>query len=159
MTRLPGRRREAGGVARGEAGLLDQRSAQLLLDGRVLLEVGEGLVAALADLGAVVGVPGAGLLDEAELLGSVDQLAELVDADAVEDLEVRLAERRRELVLDDLDLALAADRLVAALDRLLAPDVEADRTIELQSVATCGRLRIAIDDSDLLSQSIDEDHD
>jgi hypothetical protein len=35
----------------------------------------------------------------------------------------------RELVLDDLDLAVAADRLLAALDRLLVPDVEPDRAI------------------------------
>src|SRR6185295_2131258 len=102
----------------GEASLLDQSVAQLLLDRRMLVEVGQDLVAALADLGAFVGVPGARFLDDAELLGGIDQLAELVDTDAVEDLEVGLAERRGELVLDDLDLALAANGLVAALDRL-----------------------------------------
>ena len=85
--------------------MLDQRLSQQLLHGGMLVEVGEHLVAALADLVALVGVPGAGPLDEAELLGGVDQLAELVDADAVEDLEVGLLERRRELVLDVGDIA------------------------------------------------------
>jgi hypothetical protein len=61
--------------------LLEQGVAQLLLDDGMLVEVSQDLVADLADLGALVGVPGAGLLDEAELLGGVDELAELVDAD------------------------------------------------------------------------------
>src|SRR5437773_1365659 len=89
---------------RGPARLRDERGAQLRRDGRVLVEVGERLVAALADLLAAVRVPGARLLDEPELLGGVDQLAELVDAGAEQDLELGLAERRRALVLDDLDL-------------------------------------------------------
>ena len=125
----------------------------------MLVEVGEDLVAALADLGAVVGVPGAGLFDDAELFGGVDELAELVDAGAVEDLEVGLLERRRELVLDDLDLALAADGLVAALDGLLAADVEADGAVELEGVAAGGGLGVAVDDADLLAQLVDEDDD
>src|SRR5882672_9880653 len=109
-----GRRRGGG----GEPGLADQLVAELLLHGRVLVEVGEGLVAALAELGALVGVPGAGLL------------------------------------LDDLDLALAADGLVAALDRLLAADVEADRAVELEGVAAGGGLGVAVDHTDLLPQLI-----
>jgi hypothetical protein len=120
----------------------------------VLVEVGEGLVAALAELVAVVGVPGAGLLDDAELLGGVDELGELVDAGAVEDLEVGLAERRGELVLDDLDLALGADRLVAALERALPADVEADRAVELERVAAGGGLGVAVDDADLLAKLV-----
>src|SRR5215467_2542386 len=123
----------------------------------MLVEVGEDLVASLADLGALVGVPGAGLLDDAELLGGIDELAELVDADAVEDLEVGLAERWRELVLDDLDLALAADCLVAALDRLLAPDIEAHGAVELEGIAAGGGLGVAVDDTDLLAKLVDED--
>ena len=80
---------------------------------------------------------------------AVVRLAELVDAGVVEDLEVGLAERRGELVLDDLDLALTADRLVAALDRLLAADVEADRAVELEGVAAGGGLGVAVDHTDL----------
>ena len=134
--------------------MLDQRLAELLLQLRVLVEVGEDLLAALGELLAAVRVPGAGLLDDAELLGGIDELAELVDAGAVEDLEVGLAERRGELVLDDLDLALAADRVVPALDRLLAADIEADRAVELQRVPARGRLGVAVDDSDLLPQLV-----
>src|SRR4029077_16107963 len=62
-------------ACRGAPGLRDERGAQLRLQQRVLVEVREHLVAALADLLAAVRVPGAGLLDETELLGGVDQLA------------------------------------------------------------------------------------
>src|SRR4029078_7076581 len=89
----------------------------------------------------------------------VYKLAELFHTRAVVDLEVGLAERWRALVLDDLDLALAADRLVAALDRFLAPDVEAHRAVELEGVATGRGLRVAVHDADLLAKLIDEDDD
>ena len=120
----------------------------------MLIEVSEDHVAALADLCATVRPPGAWLLHQAQLLGRVDELAELVDSGAVEDLEVRLAERRGKLALDDLDLALAADHVVPALDGLLAPDVEADRAAELARVAAGGRLGVAVDHADLLAQLV-----
>src|SRR5262249_49950821 len=64
---------------------------------------------ALADAVAAEGVPGAGLLEDAVLRGEVDQLALLRDAGAVEDVELGLAERRRDLVLHHLHLGAAAD--------------------------------------------------
>jgi hypothetical protein len=64
----------------------------------------------------------------------------LGDALAVHDVELDLAERRRDLVLDDLHAGLVADDLVALLDRADAADVEADRGVELQRVAAGGRL-------------------
>src|SRR5882762_8808921 len=64
----------------------------LLLDGRgdlgMLPEVRFGVLAALADALAVVGVPRARLLDDAGLLAEVDQLAGLADAFAVHDVEL-----------------------------------------------------------------------
>ncbi len=71
----------------------------------------------------------------------IDQLADLGDALAVHDVELDLLERRRDLVLDDLDAGLVADHLVALLDRADAADVEADGGVELQRVAAGGRLR------------------
>src|SRR4051812_43015716 len=86
----------------------------LLLDlvgqvGVVLQEVA-GVLLALAELVALVRVPGAGLADEAVLHAHVDQAALAADALSVEDVELGLLEGRRDLVLDDLDAGAVADR-------------------------------------------------
>src|SRR5215471_13280263 len=98
-----------------------ERRAQLVLDflgdGRVVLEVLSGVVLALADALAAVAVPGTGLLDDAVVAAHVDQLALAADALAVQDLGDDLLERRRELVLDHLDLGLVADDFLALLHR------------------------------------------
>ena len=73
----------------GDIGVLDQEGARVLL--------------ALAQLLTLVGEPRPGLADEALLDTHVDQRALLADALAVEDVELGLLERRRDLVLDDLD--------------------------------------------------------
>src|SRR6202040_2004811 len=78
---------------------------------------------------------------------------------AVEDVEERLAERWRDLVLHDLDTRFVADDLVAALDRTDAPDVEAHRRVELERVAAGSRLRVAEHHADLHPDLIDEDHE
>ena len=55
--------------------------------------------------------------------------------DAVLDVELGLPERRRDLVLDDLDPDPVADRLGALLEGLDAADVEPLRAVELQRPA------------------------
>src|SRR3954453_11585869 len=70
-------------------------------DLRMFLEIEAGVVLALPDPLAVVAVPGAGFLDEVVIDAELDQLALARGAFAVEDLELRLPERRRDLVLDD----------------------------------------------------------
>src|SRR5215212_2877809 len=65
----------------------------------VLLEVRAGVVLALADAAALVGIPGTRLLDDALGTRHVDDLAFAGDALAVHDLELGLAERRGHLVL------------------------------------------------------------
>src|SRR5690606_32124570 len=79
------------------------------------------------------------------------------DALAVEDVELGLLERRRDLVLDHLDAGLVADDLVALLDGAGAPDVEPDRRVELERVAPGGGLRVAEHDADLHADLVDED--
>ena len=74
------------------------------------------VLAALAEALAVVGEPGAALLDDPVLDAEVEQVAFARDALAVHDVELGLAERRRHLVLDDLDARAAADDLIAVLD-------------------------------------------
>ena len=56
--------------------------------------------------------------------------------DAVDDVELGLLERRRDLVLDDLDPGAVADGVGAVLERLDAADVQAHRRVELQRLAT-----------------------
>src|SRR5262249_8217778 len=86
-------------------------------NGRILLEEGLGVLAALADALAVVGEPGAGLLDDTGGGTEIDQFAGLGDALAVHDVEFDDAERRRHLVLHHLHPRLVADDGVALLDR------------------------------------------
>src|SRR5690606_7597927 len=93
------------------------------------------VVLALPDAIAVVAVPGAALLDDVAGRAQIEDLALSRRALAVQDVELRGLERRRDLVLDDLDPGLAADDLVAFLDRPGAPDVEPHGRIELQRIA------------------------
>jgi hypothetical protein len=81
----------------------------------------------------------------------------LRDPLAVHHVELRLAERRRDLVLHDLHARAAADDLVAVLDGADAPDVDAHRRVELQRAAAGRGLRVAEHHADLLAQLVDED--
>ena len=86
-----------------------------------------GGLASLAEARLAEREPGARLGDDVHRDADVEQPALARDALAVHDVELGHAERRRHLVLDDLDADPVADRLRADLDRLDAPDVEADR--------------------------------
>src|SRR6478752_668264 len=108
-------------VFAGSLGAARHADAELLLDLRLDLgrdirlleeEVARVLLA-LAELLAVVGVPGARLLDDAVLDAEVDETPLAGDAHAVEDVELGLLERRRHLVLDDLHARAVADSLRA----------------------------------------------
>jgi hypothetical protein len=90
----------------------------------VLLEIGLGVVAPLPEALLAVGEERARLGDDAVLDPQVDQAARGRDPLAELDVELRLAEGGRDLVLDDLDTDAVADRLVAVLERLDATDVE-----------------------------------
>ncbi len=79
------------------------------------------------------------------------------DSLAEHDVELGDAERRRDLVLDDLDPDAVADRLRADLDRLDAPDVEPDAGVELEGAAAGRDLGVAEHDADLLAQLVGED--
>src|SRR2546429_9099866 len=65
------------------------------------------------------------------------------DARAVDDVELGLLERRRDLVLHHLHAHAVADRLDALFQRLDAADVEGYRGIELQGAAAPRRPRVA----------------
>src|SRR6266853_2815148 len=130
----------------------------LCRDVTVLSQPLAGVVLALADLVAVVRVPGAGLLDDVMHHAKLDDFAFTRNTFTVENIEQRLAKRRSDLVLDHLDPRFVADDFLAALDRTYAADVEADRGIELERVAAGGRLRVAEHHSDFHPDLIDKNH-
>ena len=88
----------------------------------------------------------------------VDQAALAGDARPEEDVELRLLERRRHLVLDDLDPRAVAHGIRTVLECLDAADVEAHGGVELERLASRGGLRAAEEHPDLLSQLVDEDY-
>ena len=81
-------------------------------------------LATLAEPRLAEGEPGAGLGHDVHRDADVEQATLAGDALAVHDVELGDPERRRDLVLHDLDADPVADRLGAGLDRLDAPDVE-----------------------------------
>ena len=111
---------------------------------RLALQILARIVLALADLVAVVGVPGTGLVDQFVLHAEFDDLALARRSFTVEDIEDGLAEWRGDLVLDDLDPRFVADDFVALLDAADAADVKPNRRVELERVATGRRFRTCL---------------
>src|ERR687897_214677 len=99
------------------------------------------------------------LLDRLPLQPGVEHRALPGDPLPVDDVELRLLERRRHLVLHDLDPDTVAHRLHAVLQRLDAADVESDGRVELERAAARGRLRVPEHDADLLPELVREDAD
>src|SRR6185503_6873308 len=75
------------------------------------------------------------------------------------DVELGHPEGRGDLVLDDLDLVPPTSDIGALLDALGAADLQPDGGVELQRPSAGGGLRIAVHDTDLHPQLIDEDND
>src|SRR5438067_3718200 len=103
--------------------------------GRVLAQVVADVIATLAEAVVAVRHPGAALIEDAVLDRGVDQRALTRDAFVEQDVELGGPERRRDLVLDHLDLHPVADRIEAVLDDLDLADVEPHRRVELQGSA------------------------
>src|SRR5579875_3136463 len=127
----------------GEAGIVAQEVAGVLL--------------ALAELVALVGVPGPGLAHDPMLDAEVDEAALPADPDAVEDVELRAPEGRAQLVLHDLDAGPVADGLGAVLESLDPAHVEPHGRVELERLPARGGLWGAEHHADLFPQLVDED--
>ena len=105
----------------------------LLGDLRIFLEVQPGLFFALAELHVAVAEPGAGAADDFLLHAQVEDVAFVADAVGVHHVELGDAERRGDLVLDDLGPHALADDLFAFLELADAADVDAAGGVELEA--------------------------
>src|SRR5581483_328117 len=97
----------------------------------ILDEPGAGVLSTLPDSLALVTKPGTALLDDAVGDGDVQQIAFTRDAVTVEDVHLGFAERRRYLVLHDLDFRAIAHHRIAVLQRRCATNFDAHRGVEL----------------------------
>src|SRR5579875_2368941 len=119
------------------------------------LQVVAHVIAPLPQPLFAVAVPRAALLDDVVLGGDVHEASLTRDAAAVQDVELRLAKRRRDLVLDDLDARPAPHDLLALLEALDATHVHAHAGVKLEGAAARRRLRRAEQDADLLPDLVD----
>ena len=118
-----------------------------------------GILAALADLLAVVSEPGAGLLDQVEIRCNVEDIALPGNPFSEHNIEFSFLEGGSNLVLHDFDSRPVSDDFTLGLDGLDPADIEADGGIELQGPAAGRGLGISEHDADLLTELIDEDDD
>src|SRR4051794_25946771 len=86
-----------------------------------------GVLPALTELLALVGVPSAGLLHDPEFHRDIQQRALTADAMAVHDVELSLTKRRSNLVLHDLHPGAGTGDLDTIFDGLDPTNVEPDR--------------------------------
>ena len=124
----------------------------------MLLQPGDRVVTALANVVALVAVPSPLTGHHTGLLGKIEQTADRADAAAKQDVELRNPERRGHLVFGHLDLGPNAVFLGTALQGLDATDVEPHRGIELEGITTGGGFGVAVGDSDFLTQLVQKDH-
>ena len=82
----------------------------------------------------------------------------MTDPLVVEDVELRLLERRRALVLHHLDARAVADNVRSVLDSADAADVQAERRVELERPPTAGGFRVPEHHPDLFADLVREEH-
>src|SRR5476649_1119068 len=112
-------------------GLHFHLAGDLLEQGSVLAEEIAHVFPALAEPHLTVGEPRAALLDHLGVESHVEHAARVGDALVVHDVELGDAERRRDLVLDNLDLDPVADDIEPLLEGIDLADVHAHRRVEL----------------------------
>src|SRR5437879_6302341 len=123
----------------------------------VVLEELAGIFTSLADALALVAEPRAGLFKDVVVDRQIQQIAFARDAFPVEDVELGLAEWGGDFVLHDFDFGARASDDVAFFDGGDAPDIDADRRVELESAAAGGGLGIAEHHADLFANLVDKD--
>src|SRR6266511_2214519 len=122
----------------------------------MLAQERRGVLAPLSEPLLVEAEVRARLLDDLAIDPGLEHRALPGDPRAVDDVELGLLERRRDLVLDDLHADAVADRLDPFLQGLDAADVEPHRGVELQRAAAWSGLGRTEHDADLLAQLVRE---
>src|SRR2546425_10761150 len=117
-----------------------------------------GALSALTDSLAVKGVPGSAFLQDSPLTSQIDDLSFVGNSRPVQNVELRLLERRSELVFDHFHSGTAPDDIFALLERSYPPNIHANGGIKLERVSPGRRLGVAEHDADLHSDLIDESH-
>src|SRR5699024_3238997 len=105
----------------------------------------------------LIGEPGSRLLNNPGVHAEVEDRALSGNALTVEDVELGDLERRRDLILDDLQPGAVTHHILAVLQCLDAADVAANGGVELQGLTAGGRLRGTEHHADLLTQLVNED--
>src|SRR2546423_6115958 len=104
----------------------------LLKDYWLVLQCLLRVLATLAESLALVREPCTTLFNYAIVRREIEQVAFLRNAFAVHDVELGLAERRRDFIFRDFHLRAIAHDAIAVLDRADATNVETKRRIEFQ---------------------------
>src|SRR5205823_1384102 len=129
----------------------------LLKDYWLILQSLLRVLATLAESLALVREPRTTLFNYAIVRREIEQVAFLRNAFAVHDVELGLAERRRDFVFRDFHFRAIADHAIGVLDRADATDVEAQAGIEFQRASAGGSFRIPKHHANLFANLIDED--
>ena len=118
----------------------------------------EGLagITALSKTAFAITEPAAALLDDIIFGSQVQNLSNVRDSFAENDVKFRLFERRSHLVLYYLDLYAVAESLVSVLDLSSPAHVHPNRRVELEGIAARRGLGIAEEHTELLAQLVDE---
>ena len=98
-------------------------------------------------------------MDDVALDRHVQQRTFAADAFAVHNVELCHAERRSNLVLDNLDLRVVADDFAAVFELLAAAHVQTHGGVELQRTTAGGGFGVAVHHADFLAQLVDEHRD
>ena len=124
----------------------------------MLNQVLAGVFLTLTQLVTLVGVPGTGLLDDVVLDTEVDEASLTRDSSAIENVKLRLLERWRHLVLDDLDSGAVTDGVGSLFQSLNPSNIKTHGRVELQSLTAGGGFGASEEDTDLFPELVNEDH-
>ena len=129
----------------------------LLGDLGIFLEELPSLLFSLAKLQVAIAEPSAGAADDLLLHAEVEDVAFVADAVGVHHVEFGDAERRGNLVLNDLCPHALADDFFTLLELADAADIDPAGSVELQRPAAGRGFGAAEHDADLLADLVDED--
>src|SRR6202521_1743668 len=121
-----------------------------------LLEKNAGVVFTLTDFLALVRIPGTGLIDDFIVYAEFQNLPFARDAFAGKDVEIRVLERWRSLVLRPRPPRLGANHFLTCVDRAGAANIQAHGGVELKRIPPGRGFRIAEHYPDLHADLVDE---